>query len=73
MSPSEPESPLQFFFLLFFLFGCSGSLWLPTDFGCGEPGPLLVAVHGLLTVLASRPGEHGLSHMWLTGPRPQAQ
>ena len=38
------------------IFGCAGSLLLCTGFlsSCGERGLLFVAVHGLLTVVASR-------------------
>ena len=28
--------------------------------GCGEPGPLFIAVRGLLTAVASLVAEHGL-------------
>ena len=58
LSQNPPDSfSFSFSFFLVAL-GLRGS---PRTFsGCGEPGPLLAAVHGLLTVLASRLGEHRL-------------
>ena len=53
------ESGIEFFFTLFyfylFIFGCVGSF-----FSCREQGLLFVAVHGLLTAVASLVVEHGL-------------
>ena len=40
----------SFFFLILF-FGCTGSSLLLEDCSCGEQGPLLAAVCGLVTVL----------------------
>ena len=51
---------IYFKFYLFIL-GCVGSLLLCTaSCSCGEQGPLLVAVCGLLIVVASPVVEHGL-------------
>ena len=48
-----------FLIYLFFIFDCVGSLLLRRLFSsCGEWG-LLIAVHGLLVVLASLVVEHG--------------
>ena len=59
-------SPLSYSFFLFlkklyvFLFGCTGSSFLHTGFlWCGDRGCSLVAVHGLLPMMASLVGEHG--------------
>ena len=44
-----------------FIYGCAGSSLLCGLFSsCGEQGLLLVAVHGLLIVVASLVAEHGL-------------
>ena len=43
------------YFILFFTFGCIGSLLLHTGFlsSCGQRGLLFIAVHGLLIAVAS--------------------
>ena len=54
-----------FCFLTFYLFGCSGSLWLLRLFsGCSEGGSSPVAVHGLLIAAASLVAEHRLLSVW---------
>ena len=47
-------------FVYLFIFGCIGSSLLPAGFSCGERRLLFVAVHGLLTAVASLVAEHGL-------------
>ena len=73
---------------LFFIFGCIGSLFLAVRglfSGCGEQGPLLVAVRGPIIAVASLAAEHRLracgpsscgpraQQLWLVGSRAQAQ
>ena len=48
-------------FIYLFIFGCTGSSLLCGLFSsCGEAEATLVAVHGLLTEVASLVVEHGL-------------
>ena len=53
-----------FFFLIYFIYSFLAALGLPccarAPFSCGEQGPLLAAVCGLLIVVASPVAEHGL-------------
>lgn len=52
---------LRCFFSLCFIFGCAeSSLSLGSFSGCGDRGPLFVAVCGLLTAAASLVVVHGL-------------
>ena len=47
-------------FIYLFIYGCVGSCCTWAFSSCGEWGLLLVAVHGLLIVVASPVVEHGL-------------
>ena len=49
-------------FIYFYLvsFGCVGSSLLCTGSSCSKWGLLFIAVHGLLTAVASLVAEHGL-------------
>ena len=52
---------INLFIYLLFIFGCIGSSLLRAAFSsCGEQGPLLTAVHGPLTAVASPAAELGL-------------
>ena len=51
------------FLKIVFIYGCAGSLLLFSSCGT-ERGPSLVAVHGLLIMVASLVAEHGLQGAW---------
>ena len=66
---------LLFFFLILFIYGCVGSLFLCDGFlsSCGKWGPLFIAVRGPLTIAASPVAEHRLQTRRLSNCGSRAQ
>ena len=69
---------INFFFNYYFLSALGLPCCVRAFSSCGERGLLFVAVHRLLTAVASLVAEHGLSahrlqKLWLAGSRAQAQ
>ena len=64
----------NFFFFFNFIFGCVGSSFCARAFSsCGKRGPLFIAVHGPLTIMASLVVEHGLQTRRLSSCGSRAQ